>query len=145
MVVTSHSNGSIYTNDHNDWQPRAGFAYRLTDKTAIRTGYGRFYDNWNAIIQLAQNYEGTWPDIGQLLAQNLNHPGGTAATIGNPFNLANGSVVYPTATPFLSSGFVDWYVDPGKYKMPYSDQWNFGIEQGLGKQHCSLSCLCRRA
>ncbi len=132
VVVTSHSNGSIYTNDHSDWQPRAGVAYRLTDKTAIRAGYGRFYDNWNAIIQLAQNYEGTWPDIGQLLAQNLNHPGGTAATIGNPFNLGSGSVVYPTATPFLSSGFVDWYVDPGKYKMPYSDQWDFGVEQGLG-------------
>lgn len=144
VVVTSHSNGSIYTNDHNDWQPRAGVAYRLTDKTAIRAGYGRFYDNWNAIIQLAQNYEGTWPDIGQLLAQNLNHPGGTAATIGNPFNLANGSVVYPTATPFLSSGFVDWYVDPGKYKMPYSDQWDFGIEQGLGN-NIVLSRLCRRA
>lgn len=132
VVVTSHSNGSIYSNDYGDWQPRVGLAYRLTDKTAIRAGYGRFYDNWNAIIQLAQNYEGTWPDIGQLIANNLNHPGGTAATITNPFNLASGGVVYPAASPFLSSGFEDWYVDPGKYKMPLSDQWNFGIEQALG-------------
>jgi hypothetical protein len=132
VTVTTHSNGSIYTNDHSDWQPRAGLAYRLTDKTAIRIGYGRFYDNWNAIIQLAQNYEGTWPDVGQLIANNLNHPGGTAATIGNPFNLSSGGVVYPAASPFLSAGFEDWYVDPGKYKMPYSDQWNVGVEQGLG-------------
>ena len=132
VVVTSHKNGSIYTNDHSDWQPRAGLAYRLTDKTAIRVGYGRFYDNWNAIIQLAQNYEGTWPDVGQLIANTLNHPGGTAATIGNPFNLTSGGVVMPTASPFLSAGFEDWYVDPGKYKMPYSDQWNVGVEQGLG-------------
>jgi len=132
VVVTSHSNGSIYTNDHSDWQPRAGMAYRLTDKTALRIGYGRFYDSWNSIIQLAQNYEGTWPDIGQLIANNLNHPGTTAASIGNPFNQTSGSVVYPTASPFLSSGFEDWYVDPGKYKMPYSDQWNVGVEQALG-------------
>jgi hypothetical protein len=132
VTVTTHSNGSIYTNDHNNWQPRAGLAYRLTDKTAFRMGYGRFYDNWNAIIQLAQNYEGTWPDVGQLLAQNLNHPGGVSATIGDPFNQGSGGVVYPSSTPFNSPGFVDWYVDPGKYKMPYSDQWNVGIEQGLG-------------
>ena len=96
VVVTSHKNGSIYTNDHSDWQPRLGLAYRLTDKTAIRAGgHGRYYDNWNAIIQLAQNYEGTWPDVGQLIANNLNHPGGTKASIGNPFNLTAGSVVYP--------------------------------------------------
>jgi hypothetical protein len=132
VVLTSHSNGSIYPNDHSDWQPRVGLAYRLTDKTALRMGYGRFYDNWNGIIQLAQNYEGTWPDVGQLIANNLNHPGGTAASITNPFNLASGGVVYPAPSPFLSSGFEDWYVDPGKYKMPLSDQWNFGIEQALG-------------
>lgn len=71
MVLTTHSSHSIYTNDLSNWQPRAGLAYRLTDKTALRMGYGRFYDNWNSIIQLAQNYGGTWPDIGQLLAQNL--------------------------------------------------------------------------
>jgi len=132
VTTTTHGNGSIYTNDHNDWQPRLGLAYRLFDKTAIRAGYGRYYDNWNAIIQLAQNYEGTWPDVGQLLVNNLNHPGGTKATIGNPFNLASGSLVYPTPSPFLSSGFEDWYVDPGTYKMPYSDQWDFTVEQGLG-------------
>lgn len=132
VVVTTHGNHSIYTNDHSDWQPRAGLAYRLTDKTAFRMGYGRFYDNWNAIIQLAQNYEGTWPDVGQLLANNLNHPGGVSATIGDPFSQGSGGVAYPSTTPFNSPGFVDWYVNPGKYKMPYSDQWNVGVEQGLG-------------
>jgi hypothetical protein len=132
VVVTTHSNHSIYTNDHSNWQPRAGMAYRLTDRTAIRMGYGRFYDNWNSIIQLAQNYEGTWPDVGQLIANNLNHPGGVSATIADPFNQGSGGVAYPSTTPFNSPGFVDWYVDPGNYKMPYSDQWNVGIEQGLG-------------
>ena len=132
VVVTTHSNHSIYNNDHSNWQPRVGLAYRLTDKTAIRAGYGRFYDNWNSVIQLAQNYEGTWPDVGQLIANNLNHPGGVQASIADPFNQGSGGVVYPAATPFQSAGFVNWYVDPSNYKMPYSDQWNVGVEQALG-------------
>jgi hypothetical protein len=132
VVATTHSNHSIYTNDHGNWQPRVGLAYRLTDKTALRMGYGRFYDNFNSVIQLAQNYEGTWPDVGQLIAQNLNHPGGVKASISDPFNQGTGGVAYPAATPFLSAGFVNWYVDPSDYKMPYSDQWNVGVEQGLG-------------
>ena len=132
VTVTPHGNHAIYVNDYGNWQPRAGLAYRFTDKTAFRMGYGRFYDNWNSIIQLAQNYEGTWPDVGQLIAQNLNHPGGVKASIADPFNQGSSGVVYPAPTPFLSSGFVNWYVDPSDYKMPYSDQWNVGIEQGLG-------------
>jgi outer membrane receptor protein involved in Fe transport len=132
VTVTPHGNHAIYSNDYGDWQPRAGLAYRLTDKTALRAGYGRFYDNWNSIIQLAQNYEGTWPDVGQLIAQNLNHPGTTSATITDPFNQGSGGVVHPALTPFASSGFVNWYIDPTGYKMPYSDQWNVGVEQSLG-------------
>jgi outer membrane receptor protein involved in Fe transport len=132
VTVTPNGNHAIYRNDYGNWQPRAGLAYRITDKTAVRLGYGRFYDNWNSVIQLAQNYGGTWPNIGNLISQNLNIPGGTAASIADPFNQANGAVAYPAPTPFLSSGFLNWYVDPSDYKMPYSDQWNVGIEQGLG-------------
>jgi len=130
VTMTNLSNHAIYHNDYDDWQGRFGMAYRLTDKTAIRGGYGRFYDSWNAIIQLAQNYEGTWPDVGQLLANNLNHPGSTPASIGDPFNLGSGGVVYPAPTPFNQ---VEWYINPTSYKMPYSDQWNFGVEQQLGQ------------
>ncbi|HEX4168214.1 MAG TPA: carboxypeptidase-like regulatory domain-containing protein, partial [Bryobacteraceae bacterium] len=129
VTVTPFSNHAIYHNDYRDWQGRAGFGYRLTDKTAIRAGYGRFYDNWNAVIQLAQNYEGAWPDVGQLLANNLNQKGVTAP-IGDPFNLGNGGVVLPAPTPFNQ---VQWFIDPTNYRMPYSDQWNVGVEQQLGQ------------
>lgn len=126
VVVTSNSNHSIYKNDHSNWQPRIGLAYRLFNKTAIRAGYGRFFDNWSAIIQLAQNYGGIWPNVGQLLANNLNHTTvDTAST--DPFHLGSGGVIYPAATPFNQ---VNWYVDP-LVKMPYSDQWNFGIDHQL--------------
>lgn len=128
-VTTSH-NYAIFNNDFGDWQGRFGLAYRVTDKTVVRAGYGRFYDSWNSVIQLAQNYEGNWPDVGQLIANNLNHPGGVSASVGDPFNLGSNGVVYPTPTPFNQ---VNWFVDPTRYKMPYSDQWNVGIEQQLGQ------------
>jgi TonB dependent receptor len=130
VTVTDLSNHAVYRNDHDDWQGRAGLAYRLTDKTAIRAGYGRFYDSWNAVIQLAQNYEGAWPDVGQLLANNLNQPGTAPASIGDPFNLGSSAIVYPAPTPFHQ---VQWFIDPVAYKMPYSDQWNIGVEQQLGQ------------
>ena len=44
----------------------------LGETTVIRAAYGRFYDNWAAITQTAQNFEGTWPSLDQLGATNLN-------------------------------------------------------------------------
>jgi Carboxypeptidase regulatory-like domain/TonB dependent receptor len=131
VVLTDQSNHAIYHNDYGDFQGRFGVAYRLTDSTAIRGGWGRFYDSWNSVIQLAQNYEGAWPDVGQLLANNLNKTGVTAS-IGDPFNLGSGGVVYPAANPFKQ---VQWFIDPTAYKMPYSDQWNFGVEQQIGRSN----------
>jgi hypothetical protein len=126
VVVTPNSNHSIYRNDHSNWQPRVGLAYRLFSKTAIRAGYGRFFDNWSSVIQLAQNYEGTWPNVGQLLANNLNHTT-VDTSVTDPFHLGSGGVIYPGPTPFNQ---VQWYMDP-LARMPYSDQWNFGIDHQL--------------
>jgi outer membrane receptor protein involved in Fe transport len=44
-VVVS-KDGHILRNTRDNFQPRFGFAYRLTSKTAIRGAYGRFFDNW---------------------------------------------------------------------------------------------------
>jgi len=34
-------------NDTNNFQPRLGFAYTLTDRTVLRGGYGRYYGDLN--------------------------------------------------------------------------------------------------
>jgi hypothetical protein len=113
----------------NNWAPRVGLAYRLTDTTVIRSGFGIFYDNWAAVNQISQNYEGAWPDVGQQLGNNLNVP-----TTANPlptvtgFNpFAAGAGLFPAATPFNQ---VQWFMDP-YIKNPYSMQWNFGIAKEL--------------
>src|SRR4029079_3954076 len=31
--------------DWNNWQPRAGFAYQINDKTVLKGGYGKYFEN----------------------------------------------------------------------------------------------------
>jgi len=125
VILTPFNDGRIYKDDLDNFQPRIGIAYELRPTTVLRASYARFYDNWAAITQSAQNYEGTWPDIGQLLAQNLNT---TTVTnkVEDPFNLGSGAPL-PAPTPF---GQVQWFMDPNVQR-PYADQWNFGIQQQL--------------
>ena len=72
VVVTPLSGTALFHTDYNDIQPRIGIAYQLFPNTVLRGGYGRFFDNWAAITQTAQNYEGTWPSLDQLGASNIN-------------------------------------------------------------------------
>jgi hypothetical protein len=111
--------------------PRLGFAYRVNNGLSVRGGYGIVYDNWAAIIQATQNYQGSWPDTGTLQISNANTPtgGGVYVSGQNPFAANPGN--YPAATPFTSSNAGNYYVSP-YLKNPYSEQYNFGVEQQLG-------------
>src|SRR5579883_823697 len=106
-------------------QPRFGFAYRLSRSNVLRGSFGRFFDNWAAVNQMAQNYEGTWPSTGQLLANNLNQQN-PVIPAENPFL---GGAALPAPTPFQQ---VQWYMDP-LIQNPYAWQWNFGIQHSLGQ------------
>ncbi len=121
--------GKIYHDTTSNWGPRVGLAYRLGPKTAIRSGFGIVYDNWAAVQQTAQNYEGAWPDIGQLLANNLNVPkaGQALPTVKAQDPFASGGSFLPAPTPFNQ---VQWFMDPYA-KNPYSMQWNVGVEHQL--------------
>jgi Carboxypeptidase regulatory-like domain len=121
--------GKIAHNVGTNLGPRFGFAFKFDDKTVVRGAFGIVYDNWAAISQTAQNIEGSWPDIGQLIANNLNAPTSTAATpttqLQNPFASTGGA--FPAATPFNQ---VQWFYDP-HIKNGYAEQWNFGVQRQL--------------
>ena len=132
VIVTPLSGGAVYHTDWSNWQPRIGLAYQLRPNTVLRASYGRFFDNWGAITQTAQNFEGTWPSFGQLGASDLNLPSTAKSTYENPFTaitLSSTGQPLPPPTPF---GNQTWYADPF-LKRPLSDQWNFGIQEALGK------------
>jgi hypothetical protein len=122
--------GKIAHDTLTNFGPRIGFAYRLGNRTVLRGAAGIVYDNWAAVSQMAQNIEGAWPDIGQLIANNLNQPSTTSATptitSQDPF-AGGGSGLFPAPTPFNQ---VQWFYDP-HIKNPYSMQWNFGVQREL--------------
>ncbi|MGB6692110.1 MAG: carboxypeptidase-like regulatory domain-containing protein [Terracidiphilus sp.] len=130
--VTVSPNGKINHNVHTNWGPRFGFAFKVDEKTVVHGAFGFVYDDWAAVTQLAQNIEGSWPDIGQQIASSLtNLPTATSltptVTSQNPFG-ASGSGLFPPATPFTSN---QWFYDP-HLKNPYSEQWNFGAQREFG-------------
>lgn len=117
--------GKIAHNDSKNFGPRLGFAYRLGNNTVIRGAFGIVYDNWAAVSQMSQNIEGSWPDIGQQIANNLNGPSGPpTVTAQNPFATSG---AFPAPNPFNQ---VQWFYDP-HIKNPYSEQWNLGVQHQL--------------
>lgn len=54
----------------DQWQPRAGFAYRLTNRTVIRGGFGKFYEHrFHAGTERVQPF-----DQFRIFAGHRNHP-----------------------------------------------------------------------
>jgi hypothetical protein len=117
----------VITNSLANWAPRLGLAYRLNDKTVIRSAYSRFYDEWADITQLSQNFGGNWPAVNTIQNNglNLNVPTVTAA---DPLQFGSGgAIVYPIND---FSQVSQWMVDPN-FQTPVFDQWNAGIQRQL--------------
>ncbi|HEY4382793.1 MAG TPA: TonB-dependent receptor [Acidobacteriaceae bacterium] len=128
--VVVATGGKILHGTKDNIGPRVGFALRVNDGMSVRGGFGITYDNWAAIIQMTQNYQGSWPDTGTLQINGTNLPGTPYTSAQNPFAQNGGNL--PSATPFSSSN-VNYMVDP-LWKNPYSEQYNFGIEQQLARR-----------
>jgi hypothetical protein len=120
---------------YGSFVPRLGIAYRVNEKTVIRTGAGITSDP-DSLRFLRDSYP-------EDLAPN--YFGTATATIavdpsqgGLPLPLTVG---IPTqATPNLSTGFVALPIGsttntaPAKYRRGYIDSWNLFVEQDLGAQ-----------
>lgn len=106
------------------WQPRLGIAYRIANKTVVRTGAGIFYGSFygDADTESCQY----WPLVsvlGTLIYTSA--PSGAAPpplSLSNPFAGATG--VKPT---FVNCA-------PPDRKLPSSYQWNFTVERNLGSR-----------
>jgi hypothetical protein len=119
------------------WAPRTGFAYRATDNTVIRGGFGVSY-----MPYADNNYAYNYP----VRSNNAYNPSG-----GSPYTpavLANGNVATfqagfpaPVAVPIPSNGIIpvttptlvaqNMFYVPLDYKNPYVASWNLAIQQAL--------------
>lgn len=116
----------IRQNDYKMFGPRVGLAYRLDDHTALRAGFGIFYDLEAGVMQQAQNASGGWPRADLIRGININNPIVTSK-VDNIFNGSDPRI--PAPTPAAAQAF---FFDPG-FQNPYSEQWNFEIQRTLGK------------
>ncbi|HLY43183.1 MAG TPA: carboxypeptidase-like regulatory domain-containing protein [Terracidiphilus sp.] len=130
-VVVS-PNEKIMHNTPTNVGPHLGFALKIRNRTVIHGAAGVVYDNWAGVLQLAQNIDGLWPDIGQQEPTGLNEPTSSSptptVTSQNPLASSGSGTFVPAPTPFTQQGFE---YDP-RMKNPYSEQWNFGVQQLIG-------------
>jgi hypothetical protein len=112
--------------DHNNWDPRAGLAYRIGDKTVVRAGFGMFH---NPLLSTdrdtTQGFSRTTSNIvaqadGVTPTFNLSNPfpQGLAAPTGSSLGLAT-NLGLSIAAPVHQR------------KTPYQEQWSFDIQRQL--------------
>jgi len=130
--VTIAKNGKIIHDDYGNIQPRIGFAYRLTPRTAMHGGYARFYDNWAGLTENQSNYTQLWPNVAFIGAPDgFNLFGPPTGLANDPLHFGNTTwaKVQPAPSPFTPLNGSP-YTDPN-LKNGYSDQWNFGFQREL--------------
>lgn len=96
--------------------PRVGIAYQFSPKTVIRTGYGLFYNG--TFMQELNDLRKFWPYLPQ---QELSPNRGTLPDLS----------ISEAGPSFNSTAAIGgWPQDPNN-RTPYSQQWNFFIQQQL--------------
>lgn len=101
--------------NHKDFAPRIGLAYRLTDRTVFRAGYGIYYNpnQTNSFTFLSAN-----PPF----AFAASYPSSSNPTFANPQPSGAGST--PSKTPNV--------ISPAAHlPTPAMNQWSAGVQQSL--------------
>lgn len=105
--------------------PRFGLAYRLTDKTVIRAGYGIFFP-------VSQQNGGSLTSITQSWVPTINSELTPLNVLSNPF--PTGIIQPPGRSPDFQSLELGEGISapiPGPQEFPYVQQWNFTIQREL--------------
>lgn len=110
----------IWRPDRNNFAPRFGLAYRLTEKTVLRSGYGVFYTK-------TQGNEWQFKVNAPPLVLSLSQVG----AIGTPnLNWDRDAFPDPASPGFPITTLSPFTVDPSD-RTPYLQQWNFSLNRSL--------------
>jgi Carboxypeptidase regulatory-like domain/TonB dependent receptor-like, beta-barrel len=124
VPVNRNAPRQLVPQDRNNWAPRIGFAYKLTPKTVIRSGYGIFYSSYEAGPLSIPNpgnqvpffLESSWSKVSFAVPNAVVN------------QLSNGLPLNAFTEPSNPSLFA---LDPG-FRNPYVQHWNFGVQRELG-------------
>jgi hypothetical protein len=137
-IRTTASDPTVFSGANDLFLPRAGIAYRLSDKTALRAGYSRFAVTWlsnsgdDSVIQTNGYSENSSP-LGPLEGiprSYLDNPYPTGGTYPNPVIQAVGN----TLGPYTDLGNSWNFYDGRLYKVPINDRFNFNVQRQLPQQ-----------
>jgi Carboxypeptidase regulatory-like domain len=134
--VGGNPNNGGLSNHLNYLAPRIGLAYRLTEKTVLRAGFGLSYTPFEDNTYINNNYP-TKGNIGAVQGLSAYTP---AYYQGAPLSFESGLPV-PAPQPIPSNGIYsvaalgfngsteDYF--PTNYKNPHILAWNFSVQQAL--------------
>ena len=109
----------ILQKDLNNFGPRVGVAYNLTERMVLRSGFGVYYDNLN--LNELQFTRLIPPYYGQF---SLNPPVSAPLQVDTLFPDLNNIPQFPA--PFS--------LDPSN-RTPYTMQWNVNVQRSLGRDY----------
>ena len=115
----------------NGWEPRFGITYRPVSGTVLHLATAILDDHNNTVMQENQNIRLSWPDAAET---NLQQPGSRLADerpVGAP------SPARPRPVGANNPFSIGYGADPHN-KIPYSIEYNMGLEQTL-QRNLSLS------
>ena len=128
MTYTTAQNPRMYDAPWDIFLPRAGIAIRVSDKTAIRTGYSRYSVPWVTI----HPETGGLPTNGYSQTTEMLTPlvGVPRTTLSDPFPSTN-PIVEPVgnllgALQDLGNGITFW--NGNQMKTPLNDRFNFTVQ-----------------
>jgi hypothetical protein len=128
QVGTSGVPSSGLSGNNLNFAPRAGLAYKVTNKTVFHSGYGIYYAAPN--VGVSSTLSANVPVDDYWVFNNSATFG--AATNGTPFNYARNGYVHTVVTSGtgLQPNTPAYAVDPNA-KIPYTEQWHAAIEQQI--------------
>ncbi len=129
--------GSLIPADNNNFGPRLGLAYRVTDRWVVRAGYGRYY--WTMPLSQILQTSRTNPPLNLRFENNISNQNGDVpnyALLHVPAaNERVGSVSVPIegiiGLPSSARPFMPW--DIHNWSDNQADEWNLTIERELMK------------
>ena len=114
---------SFRRRDLNNFAPRIGFAYQLTDKTVIRGGYGIFYLGTFALVT------GATPDYNPPFYLQVNIP--TQAAASTSAHVIRDGFSSNALNPNVLDGRSLAAIWPYGWSDGTTNQWNFNIQHSL--------------
>lgn len=107
---------ALMQSDYNNFAPRIGFAWQITNKTVVRSAYGIFYNS--TFVQELQDLRKFWPfTVQQVFVANTGVRPDLLITDAGP-EFSN------------TSAIGGWPQNP-ENRTPYSQQWNFTIQRQI--------------